>query len=219
MPMRTHPELDAPEDLMVSLSNHEVRARDILWSSQLSPPSFPRRREPRAACAGVCCPGSPPPAGMTPVVGDGEGRIAHTDAPDSQWLPGMSKSVTGPEADNRLGICFSETVSASGYRGFWHCPARRERRVGPPVSTPCAWPRGLRRPSSPSRQSPHKRSSRFPSRGVDGRHSMRGGERGDRQPEDSCKCLSQRRFLSWTLARHASWFDRLTMRLLGAWCL
>ena len=38
----------------------------------------------------------------------------------------MSKSVTGPEADDRLGICFSETVSASGYRGFWHCPARRE---------------------------------------------------------------------------------------------
>ena len=28
-----------------------------------------------------------------------EGAPRHTDAPDSQWLPGMSKSVTGPEAD------------------------------------------------------------------------------------------------------------------------
>ena len=35
--------------------------------------------------------------------------------------------------------------------------------VGLPISTPCAWPKGLKRPPSLSRQSPRKRSSRFPS--------------------------------------------------------
>ena len=62
--------------------------------------------------------------------------------------------------------------------------------VGLPVSTPCAWPKGLRRLPSLSRQSPHKRSSRFPSRGVDRDYSRGREGRGDKPRALSCKPMT-----------------------------
>src|SRR6218665_1148309 len=80
----------------------------------------------------------------------------------------MSKSVTGPEADAAPVFVYMRRYPPPGTGFSGIVPRVGRGKVGPPLSTPCAWPKGLKRPPSLSRQSPHKRSSRFPSRGVDG---------------------------------------------------
>ena len=81
--------------------------------------------------------------------------------------PGFSPSGDIKERARRrlssLGFSNTRRKTSPGTGVSGIVPRVGRGRVGPPFSTPCAWPRGLRRLPSPSRQSPRQRSSRFPS--------------------------------------------------------
>ena len=102
----------------------------------------------------------------------------HTDAPAGHVAFRDVKERARRRLSS-LGFSYVRRKASPGTGVSGIVPRVGSGRVGPAFSTPCAWPSGSGRLPSASRQSPHKRSSRFPSRGVDAGYSMRGGAHGD----------------------------------------